>query len=130
MRAMTTDASITITAAAAGAVPSTLVHYWSPFFLLGILIVTAYAWRRFNEPSFPNQRALPHTLVPLRYLFLKPAYQRARVTYLLVLLSLYCLLVWPGPSIVPALRIVGVKDFPAEGWALLVAIFLTGVGGA
>src|SRR5580692_2505351 len=49
---------------------------WS-FFVLGLLVVAAYAWQRFNEPSFPNQKALPHTLVPLQYLFLKPAYQQA-----------------------------------------------------
>jgi hypothetical protein len=125
---MTNDESNTVTAAAGIAAQNPLDHYWSPFFVLGLLIVAAYVWRRFNEPSFPNQKALPHALVPLRYLFLKPAYQRARFAYLLASLSLYCLLVWPGPSIVPALRIVGIKDFPAEGWALLVAIFLTGVG--
>src|SRR5262249_43403 len=39
-------------------------------------------------------------------------------------LSLYGLLVAPSPTIVSALGTVGVQDFPAEGWALLVALVL------
>jgi hypothetical protein len=109
------------------AMPSPFDHYSSVFFLLGLLVVAAYTWQRFNEPSFPNRRALPRTLVPLRYLFLRPEYQKARFTYLVASLVLYCVLVWPGPSIVPALSLVGVKDFPAEAWALLVALFLVGL---
>jgi hypothetical protein len=102
-------------------------HYLSVFFVLGLLIVAFSAWQRFNEPSFPNRKTLPRTLVPLRYLFLRPEYQKARFTYLAVSLALYCMLVWPGPTIVPALSIVGAKDFPAEAWALLVALFLVGL---
>lgn len=101
-------------------------HFFSIFFVLGLIVTAAYAWQRFNEPSFPNQAALPKTLVPLRYLFLKAAYRRARFTYLAVSLLLYCVLVWPGPKIVPFLGLVGVEKFPAEGWALLVALFLVG----
>lgn len=26
------------------------------FFCFGVLIVLTYAWQRFNEPSFPNDR--------------------------------------------------------------------------
>ena len=103
-------------------------HYWSVFFFFGLLVVTAFAWKRFNEPSFPNQESLPRTVDPLRYLFFKSAYQKARLTYLLALLLLYVLLVAPGPKIAPALGNVGAKDFPAEGWALLAALILTGVG--
>jgi hypothetical protein len=105
-----------------------LDHYWSVFFFFGLLVVTAFAWKRFNEPSFPNQESLPRTVDPLRYLFFKSAYQKARLTYLLALLLLYVLLVAPGPKIAPALGNVGAKDFPAEGWALLAALILTGVG--
>jgi hypothetical protein len=43
-------------------------------------------------------------------------------------LLLYVVLVAPGPKIVPALGAVGAKDFPAEGWALLAAVILAGVG--
>jgi antitoxin Xre/MbcA/ParS-like protein len=112
------------------AIHGPLDHYWSAFFLLGLLVVAAYAWQRFNEPSFPNQKALPHTVAPLRYLFLKPAYQRARCLYLFVTLLLYCLLVAPGPSMSQVIGVAGAKDFPAEGWALLVALVLTGVSNA
>jgi hypothetical protein len=40
-------------------------HFFSIFFVLGLIVTAAYAWQRFNEPSFPNQAALPKTLVPL-----------------------------------------------------------------
>ena len=56
-----------------------LDHYWSVFFFFGLLVVTAFAWKRFNEPSFPNQESLPRAVDPLRYLFFKSAYQKARV---------------------------------------------------
>ena len=105
-----------------------LEHYWSVFFFFGLLVVTAFAWKRFNEPSFPNQDSLPRTVDPLRYLFFKSAYQKARLTYLVALLLLYTLLVAPGPKIAPAFGAVGVQNFPAEGWALLAALILTGVG--
>jgi hypothetical protein len=101
-------------------------HYFSIFFILGLLVVMVYALQRFNEPSFPNRESLPR-VAPLRYFFLRRAYRRALFTYVTVSLLLYCLLVLPGPSIVPALGIVGVKDFPVEGWALLVALFLVGL---
>jgi hypothetical protein len=105
-----------------------LGHYWSVFFFLGLLVVTAFAWKRFNEPSFQSHESLPRTVDPLRYLFLKSAYRKARFTYLVALLLLYALLVAPGPTIVPALGTVGFQNFPAEGWALLAALILTGVG--
>ena len=40
---------------------STLEHYLSiiVFLFLGSWVVVAYAWQRFNEPSFPNQQTLP-----------------------------------------------------------------------
>jgi hypothetical protein len=99
----------------------------SAFFLIGSLVVSAYAWQRFNEPSFPDEKALPRTLVPLRYLFLRPAYQKARLSYLAISLLLYYLLVWPGPSLVPILGNLGIKDFPAAAWPLLVALLLVGL---
>src|SRR6266498_1989942 len=105
-----------------------LGHYWSVFFFLGLLVVTAFAWKRFNEPSFQSHESLPRTVDPLRYLFLKSAYRKARFTYLVGLLLLYALLVAPGPTIVPALGTVGFQNFPSEGWALLAALILTGVG--
>ena len=72
---------------------STLEHYLLiiVFLFLGSWVVVAYAWQRFNEPSFPNQQTLPRTVDPLRYLFLKPAYQKARFMYVAGLLALYAI---------------------------------------
>ena len=70
----------------------------------GSWVVLAFAWQRFNEPSFPNQEALPRTVEPLRYLFLKPTYQKARFAYVTGLLLLYAVLVAPGPTIVAGAR--------------------------
>ena len=50
-----------------------LDHFLSVFFVLGLLVVTAYAWQRLNQPSFLNRQALPRTVEPLQYLFLRPA---------------------------------------------------------
>src|SRR5262245_5793990 len=102
-------------------------HFLSVFFILGLLTVMAYAWQRFNEPSFPNKETLPHAVEPLRYLFLKPAYRKARLTYLAVSLGLYCILVWPGPSMIQVLEKFGLEKFPAPAWALLVALFMVGL---
>ena len=88
-------------------------HSW-PFVLIGLLVVAAYAWQRFNEPSFPNKKALPRTLDPLRYLFLKPAYRKARYVYVFATLLLYCALLAAGPSMIRVLNPVGFKDFPVE----------------
>jgi hypothetical protein len=101
------------------------------FFCFGVLIVLTYAWQRFDEPSFPKEETLPRTVEPLRYLFLKPAYAKARLFYLLGLLGLYVLLLLPGQSMVGAL---GGSD-PKEGlspqaWPLLAALVLTGLGTA
>jgi len=102
-------------------------HNLSIFFFFGLLVVAAYAWQRFNEPSFPNRKALPHTLEPLRYLFLKAAYRKARLVYVGVSLTLYFVLVLPGPKILAALGPTGSRDFPPEAWALVVALVLVGL---
>ena len=101
--------------------------YSWPFVVIGLLVVAAYAWQRFNEPSFPKEKALPRTLDPLRYLFLKPAYRRARYVYLIATVLLYLILLAAGPSMVHVLNPAGSKDFPADAWALLIALFLTGM---
>ena len=108
---------------------STLEHYLSiiVFLFLGSWVVVAYAWQRFNEPSFPNQQTLPRTVDPLRYLFLKPAYQKARFMYVAGLLALYAILVAPGSSILPAMGASGFQGFPPQAWSLLVALFLVGL---
>src|SRR5438128_1148796 len=98
-------------------------QYWAV--LVGLMIVAAYAWQRFNEPTFPNRAALPHTVDPLRYLFLRPAYAKARWTYVAASLLLYGLLVWPGPGVLSVLEIHP-KNFPVQAWALLVALVLVG----
>ncbi|MBV9533141.1 MAG: hypothetical protein JO283_19260 [Bradyrhizobium sp.] len=101
------------------------------FFCFGVLIVLTYAWQRFNEPSFPNEETLPRTVEPLRYLFLKPAYAKARLLYLVGLLVLYALLVVPGPSMVGALGGPGPKEgLSPQAWPLLIALILTGLGTA
>jgi hypothetical protein len=49
--------------------------YLSVFFIVGVLVVTTFGWQRFNEPSFPNRKALPRTLFPVRYLFLRSSFE-------------------------------------------------------
>jgi Protein of unknown function (DUF2384) len=102
-------------------------QFLSVFFLLGVLVVVAHALQRFNEPSFPNQDTLPHTVVPLRYLFLRRSYRKALFTYVTASLVLYALLVLPGSKIAPYFPMTGGKEFPAEGWALVVALLLVGL---
>ncbi len=104
-----------------------LEQYASVFFVFGFLLVLGHAVQRFNEPSFPNRDTLPRTLVPLRYLFLKSAYQKARLAYVLVALILYILLLAPGQDIITALGGTAFKDFPAKAWALPVALIMTGL---
>jgi hypothetical protein len=95
--------------------------------LIGFLIVAAYARQRFNEPTFlPSRETLPQTVAPLRYLFLKPAYARARNTYVAASLLLYGLLLSPGPQVIAVLGI-DAKNFPPQAWALLVALLLVGL---
>jgi hypothetical protein len=101
------------------------------FFCFGVVIVLAYARQRFNEPSFPNDETLPRTVEPLRYLFLKPAYAKARLSYLVGLLVLYVLLVLPGQSMVVALGGPSAKEgLSPQAWPLLAALILTGLGTA
>ena len=102
-------------------------HFQSIFVVIGLLTVAAFAWQKFNEPSFPDRDTLPQTVVPLRYLFLRSGYYKARLTYVLLSLLLYSVFVWPGPKLVPYLGLVGADKFPAEGWALVVAIVLVGL---
>ena len=105
-------------------------QFWSIFFLIGLLVVMAYAQQHFNEPSFPQRETLPRTVDPLRYLFLRSTYGRARLAYVVGLSALYVLLVAPGPIMIRTLGDVGFKDFPDKAWALLIALVLTGVGAA
>jgi hypothetical protein len=100
------------------------------FYCFGVLIVLAYAWQRFNEPSFPNDETLPRTVEPLRYLFLKPAYAKARLSYLVGLLVLYVLLAVPGQSIVGAVSDGSREGLSPQAWPLLAALILTGLGTA
>ena len=98
-------------------------QYWSA--VVGLLIVAAYARQRFNEPTFPNRETLPQTVAPLRYLFLPPAYERARRIYILGSLLLYVLLLLPGRQII---EIFGIDaKFPPQAWELLVALLLVGL---
>jgi hypothetical protein len=102
-------------------------QFYSVFFLIGLAVIIAYAYRQFDKPSFPNQATVPRAMEPLRYLFLKSAYGRARVTYILGVVLFYCLLVWPGKQIVPYLpKFNGSQELPPEGWALVVALIVAG----
>jgi hypothetical protein len=97
----------------------------------GVLIVLVYGWQRFNEPSFPNDGTLPRTVEPLRYLFLKPAYPRARAFYAGCLLALYALLLLPGQSMLGFMTGSGSKDgLSPQAWPLLIALILTSLGSA
>jgi hypothetical protein len=98
-------------------------QYWSV--LLGGLVVAAYARERFNEPTFPSGDTLPHTVAPLRYLFLGSAYEKARRTYVIASLLLYVALLMPGQNI--AALGIDPKSFPPQAWALTVALLLVGL---
>jgi len=98
-------------------------QYWSA--VVGLLIVAAYARQRFNEPTFPNRETLPQTVVPLRYLFLPSAYERARRIYIIASLLLYGLLLLPGRQVI---EIFGIDaKLPPQAWELLVALLLVGL---
>lgn len=96
------------------------------YFLLGCLAIIAYAKQHFNEPTFSDKENLPHTVEPLRYLFLGPSYKRAQLAYVCVSVFFYLLLVLPGRSLFGA---QGLSDmnFPVQAWPLLVALVLVGL---
>lgn len=91
-------------------------------FAFGSVVVLGYSLQHFNEPSFPNQEHLPHTLSPLRYMFLKAAYQRARLTYVAAALLVYGLLVALGHDVVS--NFIGAGS--NQSWPLAVALIMTG----
>jgi hypothetical protein len=93
------------------------------YFAIGVIVVVVFAWPQFDKPSFQTQAALPRTVDPLRYLFLKSAYNRARLIYVAVLVLFYFILVLAGPSLA---RIVNVSYDP-NTWPLLIALVLVGV---
>jgi len=95
-------------------------------FILGLLVIVFYAWGRFDEPSFPKEETLPSAVVPLRYLFLRPAYARARLWYVVISATLFFVLVLAGQPILTALGI-SAASFPPEAWPLSVALLLVGV---
>jgi hypothetical protein len=107
-------------------------HFFSIYFVIGMIVLVAYAWQQFNKPSLQTQATLPRTVEPLRYLFLRSGYKRARYAYVLVSLVFYCFVVWPGPTIAPLLRVPGSElpggnNVAAQAWALLAALILVGV---
>lgn len=103
-------------------------QFQSYFFVIGLVVVMTYAWQRFNEPSFPQRENLPRTVDPLRYLFMRSTYGKARIAYVAGLMALYALLVAPGPTMVETLGQAGIKDFPPKAWPLLIALVLTSLG--
>ena len=99
-------------------------QYWAV--ILGAMIVASYAKKRFNEPSFPNRKALPQAVEPLRYLFLKSQYRRARSAYTIASVFLYLALLLPGAAIASIFQ-VDPKTVPPEAWALGIALVLVGL---
>jgi hypothetical protein len=97
------------------------------FLTLGLLTIVASAWQRFNEPSFKAVDTLPHVEDPLRYLFLRDAYKKARCAYVAAVVSIYLLFVAPGPEMAKALQALGVKEFSPQTWALMVALLMAGL---
>ncbi|MET0743741.1 MAG: hypothetical protein ABWY78_10260 [Microvirga sp.] len=95
-----------------------------PYLAIGLIVLLAFSFRQFNKPSFPNRETLPGDLEPLRYLFLRGAYNRALFTYSAAFCLLYLLLVLVGPR---AAHILGIENVPAESWPLLMALLLVGV---
>ncbi len=98
-------------------------NFSSLYFGIGVLVIVVYAWPQFNKPSFQTEATLPRTVDPLRYLFLKSSYARARFTYVAISILLYFVLVSAGPPLAP---IVNVKYDPAT-WPLLISLVLVGV---
>jgi len=105
--------------------PDTLVYFVC--FVLGLLTIVAFAWQRFNEPSFKAGDTLPHVEDPLRYLFLRDAYKKARWAYVAAFVGIYLLFVTPGPKMATALHEVGLKEFSPQAWALVVALIMVGL---
>src|ERR1043166_816200 len=99
-----------------------LDYFASVFFVAGLIVVAVFAWGRCSEPSFPAKDTLPHTTEPLRYLFLRDDYKKARWVYVTVLVGIYVGFVMQGPDMATALRTLGVEKFPPEAWALVVAV--------
>jgi len=97
------------------------------FLILGLFTIVAFAWQRFNEPSFKAADTLPHAEDPLRYLFLRDAYNKARWAYVAAFVAIYLLFVAPGPQMAKALQDLGLKEFSPQAWALVVALLMTGL---
>jgi hypothetical protein len=93
---------------------------------IGALVVLCYSWQRFDEPTFPNEETLPHTVEPIQYLFAGRAYQRARVIYLGGAALLYFLLILPGPQVAQLFPGAAQANL-SETWPLLMALVLVGV---
>lgn len=93
---------------------------------IGALVVLCYSWQRFDEPSFPNEETLPHTVDPIQYLFAGRAYQRARLIYLCGAMLLYALLILPGPQVANLFPGASQANL-SETWPLLVALVLVGL---
>src|SRR5262245_61250600 len=102
-------------------------HYLSPYFLFRHIVVTAYAWQKFNEHTFPRGDTTPSNVDPLRGMFTQGPYRNDRFAYVCASLLFYSALVWPGPSMVGLLGSESRPGLPAEAWALLVALFLVGL---
>jgi hypothetical protein len=102
-------------------------HFVSVFFVLGLITITAFAWQRFDEPSFPTADTLPHADEPLRFLFLRDSYNKARWVYVAAVLGIYILFVMPGQDMAKALELLGLKEFPPQAWALVVALLFAGL---
>jgi hypothetical protein len=93
---------------------------------IGALVVLCYSWQRFDEPTFPNEETLPHTVEPIQYLFAGRAYQKARLIYLGGAGLLYFLLILPGPQVAQLFPGAAQANL-SETWPLLMALVLVGV---
>jgi hypothetical protein len=94
------------------------------YLAIGLIVLMVFSFKRFNKPSFPNRETLPSDLEPLRYLFLRGAYNRALFTYIAGFSVVYFLLVLVGPKVA---GLFGIENVPAESWPLLTALLLVGV---
>jgi hypothetical protein len=101
------------------------VYYTFPFYI-GLGVILLYAWHRFDEPSFPKEETLPSAVVPLRYLFLRPSYGRARLVYVGCSGILFFVLVLAGRPVLEALG-VGESVFPPAAWPLTIALLMVGL---
>ena len=92
---------------------------------IGALVVICYSWQRFDEPSFPSEETLPHT-VDRSNICSPGAPTRERGSSICAAMLLYFLLILPGPQVASLFPAASQANL-SETWPLLVALVLVGI---